>query len=353
MDLEAALGELSKRVKEHREVLLTEEAAKTALVMPFLQALGYNVFNPAEVVPEFTCDVGTKKGEKVDYAICNGGKVEILIECKPANSELSINHASQLFRYFSVTAARVAVLTNGVIYKFYSDVELPNVMDQKPFFILDLESTKKQDVRTLSGFAKGDFDIDQIVKEAGKLKLQSLLHLELQKEFADPSDELVRLIGKRVHSGMITASVKETFKTLIVNSFQTLVREGVNERLTSALSATNTAADAPLAPEGEDGDGLETTEDEVTGYHIVRAIGAQKVDIGRITMRNSKSYCAILLDDNNRKTIARLWFNSPTARYLGTLKGKEETRVGVEGPTDIYKHSKAILARIQELTGGD
>lgn len=353
MELEAALGELSKRVKEHREVLLTEEAAKTALVMPFLQALGYNVFNPAEVVPEFTCDVGTKKGEKVDYAICNGGKVEMLIECKPANSELSINHASQLFRYFSVTAARVAVLTNGVIYKFFSDVEAPNVMDQKPFFVLDLESTRKQDFRTLSGFAKGTFDIEQIVKEAGKLKLQSLLHQELQKEFADPSDDLVRLIGRRVHSGHITASVKEAFKALIVNSFQTLVRESVNERLTSALSATNTTLDAQPDSVGEETEGVETTEDEVTGYNIIRAIGAQKVDIGRIAMRDSKSYCAILLDDNNRKTIARLWFNSPTARYLGTLKGKEETRVSVDSPTDIYKHAKPILARIQELTEGE
>ena len=94
MDLESRIAELTKTVREHREVLLTEEAAKTALVMPFLQALGYNVFNPSEVVPEYTCDVGIKKGEKVDYAICDGGKVRMLIECKPANSELNINHAS-------------------------------------------------------------------------------------------------------------------------------------------------------------------------------------------------------------------------------------------------------------------
>lgn len=353
MDLEAALGELSKRVKEHREVLLTEEAAKTALVMPFLQALGYNVFNPAEVVPEFTCDVGTKKGEKVDYAICNGDRVDMLIECKPANSGLNLNHASQLFRYFSVTASRLAVLTNGVVYKFFSDVETPNVMDSKPFFVLDLESVKKADIRTLSGFAKGNFDIEQIVKEAGKLKLQSLVHQELQGEFADPSDDLIRLIGKRVHNGHLTASIKETFKALIVNSFQALVREGVNERLTSALSATNTTEDANPETEGDEEGGVETTEDETTGYNIIRAIGAQRVDIGRIGMRDSKSYCAILLDDNNRKTIARLWFNSPTARYLGTFKGKEETRVNVQGPTDIYGHSAAILARIEELTEGE
>ena len=100
MELDTKLAELSKVVREHREVLLTEEAAKNALVMPFLQALGYNVFNPAEVIPEFTADVGTKKGEKVDYAICTEGKVSILVECKPASSELTINHASQLSAIF-------------------------------------------------------------------------------------------------------------------------------------------------------------------------------------------------------------------------------------------------------------
>lgn len=349
MDLDASIGELTKKVKEHREVLLTEEAAKTALVMPFLHALGYNVFNPSEVVPEYTADVGTKKGEKVDYAICNGDKVEMLIECKPANSELSVNHASQLFRYFAVTSARLAILTNGVEYKFFSDVETPNVMDQKPFFVLNLENVKKSDIKTLSGFTKGSFDIDQIVKEAGKLKMQSLVLKELQKEFAEPSEELVRLIGGRVRQGRMTASVKDTFKGLIVNSFQSLVRDSVNERLTSALSASNSSEEDEV--QEDDTGGVDTTEDEIAGFNIVRAIGAKKVDPKRIVMRDSKSYCAILLDDNNRKTVARLWFNSPTARHLGTFKGKEETRVGVADPVDIYKHSKAILARLDELAG--
>src|SRR5690606_32826236 len=115
MDLAARLAELQQRTLQHREVLLTEEAAKTALVMPFSQTLGYDVFNPSEVIPEFCADVGTKKGEKVDYAICKDGKVTILVECKPASVDLNINHAGQLFRYFSVTDARLAVLTNGVI----------------------------------------------------------------------------------------------------------------------------------------------------------------------------------------------------------------------------------------------
>lgn len=131
MDLGTRLSELQKRTIEHREVLLTEEAAKTALVMPFIQALGYDVFNPSEVVPEYVADVGTKKGEKVDYAIRRGDDIVMLIEAKPVKASLSIENASQLYRYFSVTKARIAVLTNGVVYRFFSDLDEPNKLDPR------------------------------------------------------------------------------------------------------------------------------------------------------------------------------------------------------------------------------
>lgn len=350
MELETRIAELAKVVREHREVLLTEEAAKTALVMPFLQALGYNVFNPGEVVPEFTCDVGTKKGEKVDYAICEGGLVKMLIECKPANIELSVSHASQLFRYFATTDARVAVLTNGVVYKFYSDIDQPNKMDDKPFFTLQLDALRKHDIRTLENFTKSAFDLEKIVREAGTLKLQSLVYKELQTEFQQPSEEFVRLIAGRVQPGRFTAQVKETFTPLIVNSVASLVREKVNERLTSALTASN-PSEEPEGTTGESGNGEATftTEDEVAGFNIIRAIAARVVDPKRVVMRDAKSYCAVLLDDNNRKTVARLHFNSPTARYLGTFTAKEEKREPVSDPIDIYKFEPAILQRLQEL----
>lgn len=197
MDLAARLKELQQRTLEHREVLLTEEAAKNALVMPFIQALGYDVFNPGEVIPEFCADVGTKKGEKVDYAICKDGKVSILVECKPASVELGINHAGQLFRYFSVTEARLAILTNGVIFQFYSDVERPNKMDDKPFFTFSMAALKPADLKTIEAFSKATFDIERIVKEAGNLKLQSLIRKELEREFAEPSPEFVGMLAKR------------------------------------------------------------------------------------------------------------------------------------------------------------
>lgn len=356
MDLATRVLELQKRALDHREVLLTEEAAKTALVMPFLQSLGYDVFNPSEVVPEFTADVGTKKGEKVDYAICNDGKVSILVECKPSTVDLNINHAGQLFRYFSVTDARLAVLTNGVVYQFYSDVERPNKMDDKPFFTFSLDGVKAADVKTLEKFAKASFDIEKIVQEAGNLKLQSLLRKEIEKEFAEPSEEFTKLLASRVHEGRLTPAIKDSFGKMIASSISTVIRELVNERLSSALNASNPSIlESDSAEEEPNEDGVITTAEEISGFHIVQAIASKFVDPKRIIIRDAKSYCAILLDDNNRKTIARMHFNGITTKYLGTFVGKEEQRHLLPELTHIYQLSDHIEARLKELNreGGD
>jgi len=352
MDLSTRLIELQKRTVEHREVLLTEEAAKTALVMPFLQSLGYDVFNPSEVVPEFTADVGTKKGEKVDYAICSGGKVSILIECKPSSVQLNINHAGQLFRYFSVTDARLAVLTNGVVYQFYSDIDHPNKMDQKPFFTFSMDAIKPGDVRTLEKFAKSSFDIDKIVQEAGSLKLQSQLRLELEKEFSEPSDEFIKMMALRVHEGRFTTAIKETFGKLLSVAISSYVRDIVNERLSSALKASSPIEDEPQAEIESGEEGVITTQEEISGFHIVQAIASRLVDPKRIILRDAKSYCAILLDDNNRKTVARLHFNSVTTKYLGVFAGKDETKHLLSELTQIYQFSESIEARLRELDTG-
>jgi len=356
MDLATKLVELEKRTAQHRELLLTEEAAKTALVMPFIQALGYDVFNPSEVVPEFTADVGIKKGEKVDYAICIDGKISMLVECKPSSITLDLKHASQLFRYFSTTSVRIAVLTNGVDYQFYSDIDQPNKMDEKPFYVFSMEGIKRTDPAILERFSRQSFNIDAIVAEAARLKLQSQIRIEIEKEFASPSDELVRMMIGRVHGGRITASLKEQYQALITSCIDSLIRERVNERLTSALNVANPAPTPPDEGESDDmseATGIVTTDEEIAGFRIVQAIAARHVDPGRIFIRDSKSYCAVLLDDNNRKPLARLHFNSPTTRYVGTFVDKTETRHLVLALTDIYKLETEIVNRIVALEGTD
>lgn len=355
MDLATRLVELEKRTAQHRELLLTEEAAKTALVLPFFQALGYDVFNPSEVIPEYVADVPGKKGDKVDYALCGEGRVHMLVECKPSTVDLELKHAEQLYRYFNATPARVAILTNGVVYKFYSDTEKPNIMDEKPFFVFSLDGIKRSDPATLERFTRAQFDIDAIIAEAGRLKLESQVRIELDREFAEPSEDFVRMIAKRVTSAQITAAVREQFAGLITTSIAHLIRDRVTDRLTSALHVAN--PEPAMLEEGRSDDmsvaddGVITTEDELGGFRIVQAIAARHVDPKRVVIRDSKSYCAILLDDNNRKTLARLHFNSPTTRYVGTFVGKDETRHAVSELTDLYKLEPFITARLAEFGG--
>jgi len=350
MELGMRILEIQKKVAAHREILLTEEAAKTALVMPFLQALGYDVFNPGEVIPEFTADVGIKKGEKVDYAICRDGKITILVECKPSSATLNISHAGQLFRYFSVTDARLAILTNGVVYQFYSDVDHANKMDEKPFYTFSIEAIKPGDLKTIEKFSKSSFDMDQIVQEAGNLKLQSQLRIELEKEFAEPSEEFVRMLAPRVYSGRLTPAIKESFGKLLSGAIANLVRDLVNERLSSALNASDPTTPEEAVEDTDLGDeGVMTTSEEISGFHIIQAIASRIVSPKRIIIRDAKSYCAVLLDDNNRKTIARLHFNGVTTKHLGLFEGKEETRHLLSDLTEIYQYMGQIEARLREL----
>ncbi|MET0295262.1 MAG: hypothetical protein ABW042_09625, partial [Phenylobacterium sp.] len=216
---------------------------------------------------------------------------------------------------------------------------------------LSMEAIKPTDIKTLENFAKATFDIEKIVKEAGNLKLQSLLRKELEKEFAEPSDEFVRLMARRVYSGNVTAAIKDNTAKLLVSTISTMVRDMVTDRLSSALNASTpkpSEAEAEPAPTAEE---IFTTQEELSGFHIIQAIASKLVHPKRVVMRDQKSYCAILLDDNNRKTIARLHFNAITAKYLGTFVDKDETRHLISDLTDIYQFAAQIEQRLKELEG--
>lgn len=343
MEFDARIEALADKVKQHESVLETEEAAKTALVMPFLQALGYDVFNPSEVKPEFTCDVGTKRGEKVDYAICLDGEVTMLVECKPTGQELSLRHASQLYRYFSVTDAKFAILTNGAQFKFFSDLDSSNRMDEKPFFEFDLRSLRKTDIRNLSKFQRADFDVDQIVETAASLQMETAVTKAIEEEMRDPSPDFVRLIASSVTDRRLTSGIKAAIGRHIPNAFNAIIRERFSQRISSAMEDQTEEEPASSSE-------IETTPDELDGFRIVRSIGSELVDPSRIVIRDSKSYSAILLDDNNRKPIVRLRFNSETTRHLGTFDAnKNETLNVIEEVRDIYKFKRAIVSRIKTM----
>lgn len=352
MDFIDNLRMLATRIGNTRAMIQTEEATKNAMVMPFIQILGYNVFDPLEVTPELVADVGTKKGEKVDYAILRDGKPIILFECKKAGSELSINHAGQLFRYFHVTEARFGVLTNGLNYRFFTDLEQPNKMDEKPFFEFNILDFKERDVEELKKFAKSAFDIDTILTTANELKYTRAIQTKLAEWMVNPSEELVRLVSAELLGNRrFTPAVRDQFTLIARRAFEQLVGEKINERLKGAMAPeslsvpdpTPAATSEPASLAATVEQQVATTQDELEGFHIVRAIVRSVVPTKRVVMRDAQSYCAILLDDNNRKPICRLRFNNVDKLRLGLFnEKKEEELFNLDTPDDIYSHADRL-----------
>lgn len=365
MELSDKIAALAQRVAKQKDVIETEEATKNAFIMPFLGALGYDVFDPQVVVPEFTADVGTKNKEKVDYAIKVDGKVAMLIECKHCGTPLLAQHKNQLFRYFTVTEARFAILTNGIVYWFFTDLDEPNKMDAQPFFEFDLSNYRPAQVDELKKFSTTNFDVNTILETASDLKYTSLLMREIATEIDSPSETLMRMLIDRVYTGKLTANVLGKFQPLVQRALKDTVRELVNQRLASALDDGAKVAlpasspepggeknseipDASLAAEIED---IVTTQEEYDGYHIVRAIVREVVKVDRIVMRDAKSYCAILLDDNNRKPLCRLHFNRAT-KYLGLFDAdKNEERVRIDSLDDIFAHAERLKSTALQYDG--
>ena len=349
MELLDRLRDLAARANR---VLASIQTAKNAFVMPFMSALGYDVFNPEEVIPEFVADVGTKKGEKVDYAIRKDGKVIMLVECKWSGRELKIENASQLFRYFTVTEARCAILTNGLVYQFYTDIDEPNKMDRQPFFVFNLLDFSEQHIDELAKFSRSAFDIENVLGQAATLKYSNQVKAVLAEELIKPSDEFVRLFAARIYDGRMTQAVREQFTAIVHRSFVEFIRERVSDRLKTALRADASDPAVPALqadePEEVNADEVVTTEEERDAYAIVRAIAREIVDVRRVVMRDAKSYCAIILDDNNRKPIARLHFNAQSKRHVGLFEQKVEQRVEISSLDDIYSLAPRIHATLKE-----
>lgn len=354
MEFGEKLAAMAKKVRQDKAAVQTEEATKTSLIMPFIATvLGYDVFNLNEVVPEFIADVGLKKGEKIDYAILRDGQVQMLIECKKVGEPLSLENASQLFRYFHVTTARIACLTNGEEYRFYTDLDAPNKMDEKPFLVLDLSDIDDAIVPELSKLSKEVFDLESVISSAGELKYVSAIKREIATQRKEPTEDFVRVFTSRVYEGRITSRVSEQFSTLVSKSFSQYISDQVNERLKAALGNQNfpQAADTELptpeasthlSPEAVDNSGIETTLEEMEAYHIVRAIICSTIEVQRIHSRDAKSYFSVLIDNSNRKPVCRLHFNGGT-KYLGLLDEKKtETRIPLDQISDLYNHSDAL-----------
>ena len=356
MDFKDQIRQLGTKVTELKTHIKTEEATKNAFVMPFITTLGFDVYDPREVVPEFVTDIGTKKGEKIDYAIFKDGNPIILIECKHWEQNLNL-HEGQLLRYFHVSKANFGVLTNGIVYRFYSDLDEDNKMDEKPFLEFDITAIKEVQIEELKKFHKTVFDVESIANTASELKYTNELRTLFQSEIQEPSEAFVKHFASRAYSGKITQRLLEQFTILLKRSMTQYINDLITERFKSAMAneeqkkqEAEKAVEVPVEPE----DGIVTTEEELEGFRIVKAILCQQYSHERIVYKDTKNYFGIILDGSIFKPICRLYFNAVKAKYIGLFNdpknfhggAKKDVRIQIESLDDIYKYSKELLETV-------
>jgi hypothetical protein len=352
MDFKDSIKQIAERIDKLKDNLPTEEATKNALIMPFIQALGYDVFNPLEVLPEMSCDIGTKKGEKIDYAILKAGEPIMLIECKHWAQELNL-HDNQLLRYFHVSKAKFGLLTNGIVYRFYTDLAAQNKMDEKPFLEVNMLDLKEVHVEELKKFHKSYFDVESILSSASELKYTGELKAIISKEFTNPSPDFVRYFGKQIYDGAFTARVLEQFTLRVKRSIASYINDMISDRLKAAIkeqeSQQETAESmAQIVPEQQE-EKIVTTAEELEAFYVVKSILRNVISAERITYRDAQTYLAVFVDDNNRKTVCRFYFNSAANKRLTFLdENKKEVHNKISSVDDIYNYSDQLIKSVKQ-----
>lgn len=342
MEFTEAIKQFSERVAMLKDTISTEEATKMSLIVPMFQILGYDVFNPLEFCPEYTADVGIKKGEKVDYAILEDGQPNILIECKSCSETLD-KHSSQLFRYFGTSPAKFGILTNGIIYRFYTDLEEANKMDLVPFLELNMLNLKDASINELKKFCKENFDKDKIFSTAEELKYSSLIKGVLSSEFESPSEDFVRFVLTNVYEGQKNQRIIEKFTPVVKRAFSSFVNEIVNNKISSALSKDTEEPEVQEISEQLPVSKIVTTEEEIETFYIIRGLLAEVVDINDIVHRDTESYFGILYKDNNRKPICRINLDTKNKQILIPDENKKFERFYIDSLNDIYKYKKQLI----------
>jgi hypothetical protein len=350
MDFKDQLLELSARVAKLRHQVATEEATKTSFVLPFIKVLGYDFTDPSEVEPEHTCDVGTKKGEKIDYAIKKDGHPILLIECKHSSQNLD-QCGNQLFRYYGTSKAKFAVLTDGIRYRFFSDLDKDNVMDSTPFLEIDITNLKENQIEELKKFHKSYFNVGNIRSTAEDLRYISDIRNLIISDISEPSESLIYHYGKMVFGGAMTAKNRDYFSQIIKKAYTLVINDIVSDRFRSAVRKQDELSEEEnQVKTPSDEPKIQTTDEEIEAFHIVKAILRSVISGSRIGYRDAQTYFTVLIDDNNRKLVCRLYLNSPNNKGIAFVgDDKKEVRHKIETLDDIYKYTGEIVETAQKF----
>ena len=327
---------LSDKILSMKDSITTEEATKTSFILPFLQILGYDVFNPNELIAESVSDVGSKKGEKVDYLILKNSEPIYIIECKKHCENLE-SHKNQLIRYYHTSKARIGILTNGIEYQFYADLDNPNIMDDKPFFTFNILNFTDYDLKILTYFTKYKYDLTTILAEAASLKYMFKIKNAVAQELNFPSKELTTLLIKKVYPNRVTQKV--------YNDFEEIIKIALEEY---SLQPQHNIKNIINEEENEEEDSIITTESELLFLEEIRKMFPQYAD--KITYRDYKGHFSVILNNKRNLIIAKAKFNK-AKKYIVLIdsEGNETTHIFKDDYSILYQNLELIKNKIESI----
>jgi hypothetical protein len=376
MTFKEELQKLSVQITERKKHITNEEMTKQALIIPFLQVLGYDVFNPLEVKPEYDSDFAKKKGEKVDYAIYKNDKPIIFIEAKVI-TENPTSHDAQLSRYFNATPeVKLAIITNGITYKFFTDLDTNNIMDDNPFAVIDITDLSSSDIEVLDKFRKEVFETETLVKYAEDLIYTTNLNNKLRELFKNPPDDFIRYLIKDFSDSRITSNVIERFRPIVKKSIQNALLDMVSQGLSQSSSSEEAVTEEIVEQDKKTEEETETkskkevttTIDELKCFNLIKNIllDAGK-NISEINYKDTASYFAIFnrnilywfirinLDSQNKFIITRLSVGKATQlakefKVEPEPKGLGESRLYISCAEDLIKLNELVVECFDDVT---
>lgn len=319
---------LSEEILNQRDSISTEAATKNSFILPFIQNLEYNIFDSRELLAEAVSDIGSKKGEKVDYLILKDNIPIFIIECKKWSENLD-THKNQLIRYFHTSKAKIGILTNGIIYKFFTDLEQPNILDSDPFFTFNILNFSDLDLENLEFFSKSKYSQESILHLALKLKYIFKIKNLLAQELNSPSKDFTTLFMNRVYSGEITDNMYSDFACIIKAALKEFLRDGEIIEI-------------------EDSKKITTTEEELVFYNTLINLFPKYSKI--LTYKDYVGHFSVLLNGNQKLCVCKALFNKRNKYILLIDSIGIETKMPFSGDFSILTINKDIIeGRIKSL----
>ncbi|MCB2291668.1 type I restriction enzyme HsdR N-terminal domain-containing protein [Clostridium sp. CS001] len=338
MDFMEEIKLFSNRIMQIKDKIQTEEAVKTSIILPFFNLLGYDIFNPEEFIPEYTTDVGIKKGEKIDYVIMRESSPVLLIEVKNCPDKNLKRNVSQLFRYFAVSKARYGLLTNGFSFIFYTDLNEKNIMDTESFFEFNILDLNDKDIIEISKYTKNNFNVDEMYESASELRYLNKIKQLIISQSKKPSDAFVNYILGEMNIGRRTKTLVDTFRTYTKASLKILLTDNKQ----SIINGNNFDVENIENP-------ITMTQLELESFYIVKSILRKIIEPENITFIDSATYFTVIIANNSEKWVCKVHMKNKRQISLPYNNEVGEIFYDFESIDDFYELDNELMDIAKKL----